>query len=668
MTSFKILGIDLGTTFSVMAYIDENGNAQIIPNTQGENTTPSAVWYKGESIIVGKEALAHATLEPDEVVLNIKRSMDDENYRILGHTPSEISAEILRKLKNDAEAHLGIEISRAVVTVPAYFNDRGRKATRKAGELAGLEVMALPNEPTAAAVFYGVQQMSPDTKILVYDLGGGTFDATILEYTDGTFHVRASDGSQSLGGKDWTDALLAYAAEQYENLYKVSPQENLRVYQLLRDACESAKIQLARLPVTGIELTHDGQTELLQVTIDQFNEMTADRIDQTMIRVKRALEKANLQESKVDIVLSVGGSSRLKAVQQALTDTFGKKPVSFDNPDLIVAKGAALYTTSDFSQGTSGIVIRRPDGIVVAPIQESTTHGLGIVVVDHSQGKLKFATSVIIPGGSPIPAEMNREFALPEGGEDHFNVPVIECETDGQSLYECKINWTYQFFGWSTGERPSRIDVTYKYSRDAEIDLTAVDIDRNVELDKERIPFELPELETTAQTASVMTCFDCSGSMSNKPIREAKEQFHTLLNRLIHEKKNIRMGFVSFGGRAELREPLTDELSRLKRTVDALKAHGGTPMAAALKIARDQLQGLGDTPRYVILISDGYPNDRTNTTNAANALKQDGIGLFVISIGQQGAAYLRTLGADYQEIPSAAGISDAIYQFLTTIN
>jgi len=529
-----------------------------------------------------------------------------------------------------------------------------------------MEGESLPNEPTAAAVFYGVHQMKADARLLVYDLGGGTFDATLLEYMGNSYGVRASDGSRRLGGKDWTDCLLNLAAEQYENLYGVSPQENLRGYQLLRADCEKAKCDLSELPFTTISLAHEGKLELLTVTLEEFNKLTEHLVLQTMVRVERALGKAKLGWDDIDIVLTVGGSSRLRAVQEALKEALGQEPKSFDNPDLIVAKGAALYTTSDFDRDTGGIVIRRPSGLVIGSIEESTTHGMGIVVVDEKQGQPRFATSLLIPAGSPIPTAMTREYVLPERGEDNFRVPVVECEEDGQDPFKCHLNSTYTFSGWQAGQRPTKITITYKYSKDAEIDLVALDVDRNVELEKEVIPFEFPELETE-KAPNVVTCIDCSGSMKGEPIEEAKKQFKKLISRLIDDKKLIRMALISFGGEVRLLVPLTDELEGFRKVVDGLEASAGTPMEDALTLAMEQFQGLSGEPRYVILISDGRPNDPNATTMAANALKQAGIKLFVISIGVAGASYLRTLGEDYQEIPTAAGISDAIYQFLREI-
>ena len=667
--SGKAIGIDLGTTYSVVAHIDESGTPQIITNASGQATTASAIWLRGDGDhLVGREALAQAPLSPDDIVLGIKRRMGDEGFTFGGRTPAELSAMILEKLKRDAESALGESVTKAVITVPAYFEDAPRKATRRAGELAGLDVLALPNEPTAAALFFGLQKLDEGSTTLVYDLGGGTFDASILRRADDLFEVVASDGSRRLGGEDWTAVLHNHVCEQYESFYGVSPLENPVVYGLLREKAELAKCELATARHALITLAHDGATEVLQVSQDQFDTLTESLVAQTIEMVDRALEKARLRRSDVDVVLLVGGSSRLRGVLREVEAAFGMAPQRFDSPDLIVAKGAALYTQAKMNEASGRLTIRSRTGLVVAELQETTAHGVGIVVVDSVEGKTGLYTSMMIPPGNRVPAKATSTYALPERGPDYFNVPVVQCQADRESPFGCPLNKTYRFSGWPSGKRPRSIRVVYRYSKDAEVDLAAFDADAGTELDKDVIPFEYPESPDVAQgTANVVLCIDTSGSMDGEPIEHAKREVVTLLRQIGADRQDMRVGLVAFGGRAHLLSPLSDDLDAISGATRRLTAYGGTPMREALDMARDQLAGLSTGTRNVLLVSDGFPNEKDATSRAALQLKQDGIALMVIAIGEQGRGYLETLGDEYRKIETVTELSEAMYAFLSNV-
>ncbi|MEW6226696.1 MAG: molecular chaperone DnaK [Bacillota bacterium] len=347
----RVVGIDLGTTNSVIAVM-EGGEAKVIPNAEGSRLTPSAVGFsKTGERLVGQVAKRQAVTNPERTILSIKRKMgtnhrvriDDKEY-----TPQEISAMILRKLKDDAEAYLGEKIEKAVITVPAYFTDSQRQATKDAGKIAGLEVLRIINEPTAAALAYGLDK-GQDHTILVYDLGGGTFDVSILELGDGVFEVKATSGNNHLGGDDFDKRIVDYLAEEFRRQYGIDLRKDRVALQRLTEAAEKAKVELSGLLTANISLPFitadsNGQPLHLDTTLTRakLEELTRDLVEMTLGPARRALEDAGLEPKDIDKVILVGGQTRMPLVQQAIKDLIGKEPHKGVNPDEVVALGAAI--------------------------------------------------------------------------------------------------------------------------------------------------------------------------------------------------------------------------------------------------------------------------------------------------------------------------------------
>lgn len=345
----KIIGIDLGTTNSCVAVM-EGGEAEVIPNPEGNRTTPSAVAFKNGERQVGEVAKRQAITNPN-TILSIKRHMGTD-YKVdaegKNYTPQEISAIILQKLKSDAESYLGEEVDKAVITVPAYFNDSQRQATKDAGKIAGLEVMRIINEPTAAALAYGLDKDDQEQTILVYDLGGGTFDVSILELGDGIFEVKATAGDNKLGGDDFDEKVINYMVEEFKKENGIDLSKDKMALQRLKDAAEKAKKDLSGVTQTQISLpfiTADasGPKHLeLNLTRAKFEELTADLVEKTMGPTRQALSDAGLSTGDVDRVILVGGSTRIPAVQEGIKKVTGKDPHKGINPDEVVALGAAI--------------------------------------------------------------------------------------------------------------------------------------------------------------------------------------------------------------------------------------------------------------------------------------------------------------------------------------
>ena len=344
----KAVGIDLGTTFSVVAYV-EDGKAQVIPSHEGGNLVPSVVAFTDEGApLVGKVARAQAAANPARTIASIKRNMGSEkkievNGKI--YTPQEISGLILRKVKKEAEAFLGQEVKKVVITVPAYFNDNQRQATMEAGLLAGLDVMRIINEPTAASLAYGLDKEDVH-QILVWDLGGGTFDVSILELGQGVFEVKAVNGNTHLGGDDWDQRILDYLAEGFKKIHEIDVREDRIALQRLREASEKAKKELSYRSVTNIRVSLIAQGKDLKTSLSRakFEELSRNLLDKMVGPTKQALEDARLTPQDIDRVVFVGGSTRMPSVQQLARELFGKEPYREINPDEVVAVGAAIQS------------------------------------------------------------------------------------------------------------------------------------------------------------------------------------------------------------------------------------------------------------------------------------------------------------------------------------
>ncbi len=415
----KIIGIDLGTTNSCVAVM-EGGEPTVIPNPEGARTTPSVVAFtKDGERLVGQVAKRQAITNPDKTISSIKRDMGtDRKVSIDGkqYTPQEISAMILQKLKSDAEAYLGEKVTQAVITVPAYFSDSQRQATKDAGKIAGLDVKRIINEPTAASLAYGLAK-DVDQKIMVYDLGGGTFDVSILEIGDGVFEVLATSGNNRLGGDDFDEKVLNYLADEFKKENGIDLREDKMALQRLKEAAEKAKIELSGMTSTNVNLpfiTADatGPKHLdITLTRAKFDELTADLVEKTMGPSRDAMSEAGLTASQIDKVLLVGGSSRIPAVQEAVKRLTGKEPHKGINPDECVAIGAAVQ---------AGVLTGDVEDLVLLDV---TPLSLGIETMGGVFTKL-------IDRNTTIPTNKSQIFSTAADGQTSVEVHVLQGERE----------------------------------------------------------------------------------------------------------------------------------------------------------------------------------------------------------------------------------------------
>ncbi len=459
----KIIGIDLGTTNSCVAVL-EGGEPVVIPNAEGARTTPSVVAFtKDGERLVGQIAKRQAVTNPDRTVISIKREMgtghkvtiDDKSY-----TPQEISAMILQKLKTDAEAYLGEKVTQAVITVPAYFSDSQRQATKDAGRIAGLEVLRIINEPTAASLAYGLDKQGSQ-KILVYDLGGGTFDVSLLEIGDGVFEVLATNGNNRLGGDDFDDRIIKWIVDNFKKDYGIDLKQDRMAYQRLKEAAEKAKIDLSGVMSTNINLPfitsdQNGPKHLdMTLTRAKFDELTADLVEMTIEPMNKALKDAGLTAEQIDKVILVGGSTRTPAVQAAVRKVTNKEPFKGINPDECVAVGAAIQG------GVLGGEVKDVLLLDVTPLS------LGLETEGHIFTKL-------IERNTTIPTTKSQVFSTAADGQTTVEIHVLQGERP--MAYDNKTLGRFQLTGIPPAPRGvPQIEVTFNIDRNGIVNVSAKD-------------------------------------------------------------------------------------------------------------------------------------------------------------------------------------------------
>jgi len=659
------VGIDLGTTNSVVASLDGYGRPVVLVNRDGRPITPSVIYFGSDPPAVGDEAKEWARLGNDEIASFFKPHMGSASYRLhfggRDYDATELSSLVLKRLKEDAETALGRPVDRAVITVPAYFADPQRKATIEAGRRAGLDVLRIINEPTAAALAYGITRTglatisapaSPtDESILIYDLGGGTFDVTVAKISPLGVDVLATSGDHDLGGKNWDDRIATFLAEKFHAATGVDPLDDPVLLNEVLTLAEQAKWSLSERMSTRVALQLGRNRQSFELTRAEFEGMTAPLMDRTRRLTEEALSASGLTWAKLAGVLLVGGSTRMPMVRSFVRELAGREPRSGVNVDEVVALGAALSAAveTDALPTSPG----QPRYTLSGPlrINDVMAHSLGAVAV--SPDGSRYLNDIILPRNQPIPTSQSKPYvhATMGGRNDALEVYLTQGESDRP--LDCSVLGKYVFSGIRNTDAEVMVDVALAYDRDGVVQVQATQRDTRHRLTQrvEPVPDDLswlgrpPEAARPAAPLDPIRLFlliDVSASMAGEPLREAQSAALEFLDKCDFTRTEV--GLISFSDEVVLQTEATDNARKVRAALGRLEADGTTDLASALELARHRLNRL-DRLRYLVILTDGYPDAPEAAVLEAVNARNEGVEIVAIGTGDADLGYLQRLAS-----------------------
>lgn len=652
----QTIGIDLGTTFSAVAAIDKFGRPVTLPNSQGKVITPSVIYFGGGQPIVGDEAKEMQALGDERVASFFKRYMGERSYVLnfngKDYGPVDLSAILLRKLKADAQTALSTEIRDAVITVPAYFNNLQREATMEAGRMAGLNVLRIINEPTAAAIAYGMDKASAQQTVVVYDLGGGTFDVTVVRISPKNIEVIATDGNHELGGKDWDDRIAAYVGQSFLTDYGVDPLDDLVSFNDILVRCEKAKKELSARDGTRVSISHKGQRGNYELSRATFETITKDLMERTKNLTEQVLKDSSLTWNSLSGVLLVGGSTRMPMVSDYLQQMSGKKPLSGINVDEAVALGASIQAHMD-ANGQNG----EQETFTLAGRKSTTdvmSHSLGIVAENGDRSK--YVNSIIIPKNKTVPCIESRpfNFYVSRNQENKLEVHMLQGEQESPS--KCVVIGKYVFSDFTPVKtNPVIVDIEYSYDNNGIVTVVAKEREtgKTLHMDVEPVPDDMswlekppPEIKHVIVHSTVIIAVDLSGSMSGQPLAEAQKAAKRFMDGI--DLTHASIGLIVFADSTKVTQTPCQNAKDLNKDINRWTDYmsgsvvGCSNAAEPFTKALDLLHTKED-PRYLIVLTDGCWNDQPGAVARARKCHQEGVEVIAIGFGGADKNFLKDI-------------------------
>lgn len=646
------LGIDIGTTFSSMAVIDRNGKVSSLKNSEGKTTTPSVIYFDKDNIVVGEEANEINILGEANIAAYFKRNIGNQYFSLSffgkDYSAEELTTILIKKLKKDAEKNISEIIEHSVITVPAYFNNFQRTATINSAKKAGFTYVEIINEPTAAAIAYGIKNVKTPKNIIVYDLGGGTFDVTLVKIDNKSIEVIASDGDHELGGKEWDDRLALYLVHKFNEEFGVWLLDNMNTYKNLTIKSEKYKKELSLRDETIISLSYEGKKGFYGITRNFFEELTRDLVERTINLTKKVIKDSNMKISDIDDILLVGGSSRMPMIRDALITIFNMEPLGRVNVEEVVSMGAAIQGGLHYSKKFTGFTLP-----VTKKVSDVIGHSLGMIAVNEKADK--YINSIIIKKNTRIPCFQTRDYKVftEKGKKNYVEVYILQGESEDP--LKCSIIGKYVFKGMEyIGKKYVMVEVEYIYDTNGLVFVNAYQKENNKKLELTIEPIEnnihwlydKPEIKNYDIKKSILIAIDLSGSMSGDPILEAMKAANNFMEEINMEKTQV--GIVAFGDKVRVIQPLTSKREIIKSAITSIEkidvgiGTSNQPLSYALKLLIGE-NGL----KYLVILTDGkwYGANNFNTVALSEQCKSSGIEIIALGFGDAEEEFLNVIAS-----------------------
>lgn len=678
------VGIDLGTTFSAVARIDPiTGKPMVIKNSFGSATTPSVLCFERDgNVLFGEDAKNMQSVGDTNAIAFFKRSMGKDMFSvdILGksYNATDLSAILLKKLKEEAESQIGERIDAAVITVPAYFTHKERSATIEAGKRAGLEVIAIINEPTAAAFAYGLNEKEEEQTVLIYDLGGGTFDVTLARINKNEINILGSDGDHELGGKDWDDCIARYLASEFLEKYDVDLSEDPEMVASLLVTAENVKKQLTSKDLVSVPITYQDIRGTIDITEETFEFISQFLIGTTKDVTERLLTSVELNWNQIDGVILVGGSTRMRMVHNYVYEMSGKPPLGGVNVDEAVALGAAIranITDKGEAVATIGGLLGKikSNGLSIQgakAVTDVTAHSLGMISI--SPDGEEYINSFIIKKNTKIPASNTKPFNLRTRAKDNeLEVYVLQGEFK-RPLDNTIINKYVISKIERTSPPNSVIEVTYEYTANGVIEVSAVqkETGKKLPIKIEPVPEDMSWSDLSPKdnmtggempSVDVVLAIDLSGSMSGEPTRKAMKAMDDFVKQM--DCDYTRIGIIAFADNTKVILQPTDDFKAVHNTISRLEkvdvgiCNGAEPFTSAYGVLNGGFMKKESDIKYIVVLTDGCWSNTSNAISAAKKCHKSGIEVMALGFGSADYTFLKKI-ASIDEFASITDLSD----------